>query len=65
MEDKYMFCCKCEDLYEFKKYVNAIENSDKLLEIFNKARDYGKYQEPTKDNYYKMCDEIKELSFYE
>lgn len=65
MEDKYMFCVKCEDLDEFKMYTNAVDNSIKLYDIYNLARSYSKHQEPTEDNYYKMCDEIKEISFYE
>jgi len=65
MEDKYMFCVKCEDLDEFWIYSNAVDTSVTMLEIYNIAREYGKYREPTSENYYKLCDDIKELSFYE
>ena len=60
-----MLCVKCEDLDELKIYSNAVDTSVDMMEIYNIARNYGKYQEPTEENYYKMCDEIKEISFYE
>jgi hypothetical protein len=65
MEDKYIFCVKCDDLSEFKIYSDAMKNYLDLDEIYNIARNYGKYQEPTKENYYKMSDEIKQLAYRE
>jgi hypothetical protein len=65
MEDKYIFCVKCDDLSEFKIYSDAMKNYLDLDEIYNIARNYGKYQEPTEENYYKMSDEIKQLAYRE
>lgn len=65
MEDKFTFTVKCEDLYELKVYTEAMKNSSDLNSIYDVARDFGKYHEPTAENYFKMSDEIKELSFRE
>ena len=65
MEDKFVFTVKCETEYELMVYAEAMKNSSDLNEIYNIARGYDKYQEPTSENYYKMCDEIKEISFSE
>lgn len=65
MEDKYVFTVKCEDLSELKIYTDAMNNYSDLGYIYNIVRGFGKYQEPNLENYYKMVDEIKELSYRE
>jgi hypothetical protein len=65
MEDKYVLTIKCENEEEARDYINAMKYKSALWDIYNTARNYDKHLEATSDNYYKMCDEIRELSFLE
>lgn len=65
MENKYMFYVKCEDLDELKTYSNAVDNSAKLFDIYNIARNYDKYIDYSEENYDKLIEEIKDLSYNE
>ena len=65
MEDKYLFCVRCEEKEEFNDYANAVKNANSLYDIYEIARRYDKHLEPTKDNFYKLCEEIKEISWSE
>lgn len=61
----YEFTVKSDDEETIKHYINAISMRFKIEEIYNTARNYDKHIEPTEENYYKLCDEIKELSYLE
>lgn len=62
LNHKYQFSVRCDDEYELMGYVNAPLNQSALHNIWQKARDYGKYLEPTPENYTKLVNEIKEMS---
>jgi hypothetical protein len=63
MEDKYMFCVKCDNLEELNVYTNAVDNKYKLEEIYNLVRSYDKHLDYSEENYDKLIDGIKELSY--
>lgn len=54
-----------DDINELKIYTNAMDNYCKLVDIYGIARNYDKHTEPTEENYYKLCEEIREISYFE
>lgn len=65
MEDKYLFCVKCDSDEELNAYTNAIKNANKIDNIYELVRTYDKHMDYSEENYDKLIDDIKELSYNE
>ena len=61
----YEFKVSSDDEEIIKIYVKAMSTYQTMNDIYNVARRYDKHIEPTENNYYQLCDDIKELSYNE